>query len=289
MKKIQTAERVSQNDLSDNFVFQRSLLAYIEAAKIVSGNVLEIGTGSGYGIEYIAASCEKFTTVDKYETDVKIPDKVQFLKLSVPPLTNIPDNTYDYVITFQVIEHIQKDDVFVKEIYRVLKNGGKLIVTTPNKKMSLTRNPWHVREYTISELRQLLLKHFQSIDEFGVFGNQKIMEYYALNKQSVKKFTRFDIFNLQYILPRKLLQIPYDIANRMNRKKITNENTSLVSNIKLEDYFLKPPTMNALTCFLLLKKMLPPITNYFPEYEGKLCGRNNLVRYLKTQDECTND
>jgi ubiquinone/menaquinone biosynthesis C-methylase UbiE len=255
MKKIQTAERVSKKDLSDNFVFQRSLLAYIEAAKIVSGNVLEIGTGSGYGIEYITASCEKFTTVDKYETDIKIPENVLFFKLNVPPLTNIPDNTYDYVITFQVIEHIQKDDVFVKEIYRVLKNGGKLIITTPNKKMSLTRNPWHVREYTISELKQLLLKRFQSIDEFGVFGNQKIMDYYTLNKQSVKKFTRFDIFNLQYMLPRQLLQIPYDIANRINRKKILKENTSLVSDIKLDDYFLNAPTDECFDLFFIAQKI----------------------------------
>lgn len=258
MKKIQTAERVSQKDLSDNFVFQRSLLAYIEAAKIVSGNVLEIGTGSGYGIEYITASCEKFTTVDKYETDIKIPENVLFFKLNVPPLTNIPDNTYDYVITFQVIEHIQKDDVFVKEIYRVLKNGGKLIVTTPNKKMSLTRNPWHVREYTISELKQLLLKRFQSIDEFGVFGNQKIMDYYTLNKQSVKKFTRFDIFNLQYILPRQLLKIPYDIANRINRKKILKKNSSLVSDIKLDDYFLKAPTDECFDLFFIAQKIATP-------------------------------
>ena len=47
MSIIQTAERVSHKELSDNFVFQRSLLAYEEAAKIVSGTVLEIGTGSG--------------------------------------------------------------------------------------------------------------------------------------------------------------------------------------------------------------------------------------------------
>lgn len=53
MSRIQTAERVSV-EASDNFVFQRSLLAYHEAARRISGEVLEIGTGSGYGIEVIA-------------------------------------------------------------------------------------------------------------------------------------------------------------------------------------------------------------------------------------------
>ena len=53
MAKITTAERVSR-EASDNFVFQRSLLAYHAAAQRISGDVLEIGTGAGYGIEVVA-------------------------------------------------------------------------------------------------------------------------------------------------------------------------------------------------------------------------------------------
>ena len=62
------------------------------------------------------------------------------------------------------------------------------------------------------------------------------MEYYNKNKASVHKITRFDVFNLQYVLPRQLLQIPYDLLNRMNRKKLLQNNTGLVSDIKMEDY-----------------------------------------------------
>ena len=63
--KLQTAERVSHADQSDNYVFQRSILAYHEAAKRVQGRVLEIGTGMGYGIEVVAPHSTHFTTVDK--------------------------------------------------------------------------------------------------------------------------------------------------------------------------------------------------------------------------------
>ena len=52
MAKILTAERVSR-DISDNYVFQRSQLAYHEAARRISGDVLEIGTGTGYGLSLI--------------------------------------------------------------------------------------------------------------------------------------------------------------------------------------------------------------------------------------------
>ena len=43
------------------------------------------------------------------------------------------------------------------------------------------------------------------------------------------KITRFDIFNLQYILPRWMLQIPYDILNRLNRKKLKYEMKMLLN------------------------------------------------------------
>ena len=46
---MQSAERISR-ERSDNFVFRRSQLAYIEAARMVHGDVLEVGTGTGYGI-----------------------------------------------------------------------------------------------------------------------------------------------------------------------------------------------------------------------------------------------
>lgn len=238
---MQTAERVSASDLSDNYVFQRSKLAYIEAAKLISGNVLEIGSGDGYGIEIMAQKAQHFTTVDKFKCEAV--DRLQlsnvtFKQMNVPPFEGLADNTFDFVVSFQVIEHIPNHKLFVQEIARVLKPGGKFIVTTPNKKMSITRNPWHVREYHIHELEALLLKDFAHVDKKGVFGNHKIMEYYENNKASVQRITRFDIFNLQYLLPRQLLQIPYDILNRRNRKKLLNENNSLVASIEMEDYYI---------------------------------------------------
>lgn len=242
MKVLQTAERVSAEDPSSNYVFQRSLLAYLKAAEIVSGDVLEVGCGMGYGVQHISPKADKYVTIDKFPTELdfsKFPN-VEFRQMTVPPFKGIEDNSFDYVVSFQVIEHIEDDNAFVKEIARVLKPGGKFIVTTPYIKMSITRNPWHVREYTIEELKTLLSKNFSKVDALGVSGNDKIMEYYEENKKSVAKITRFDIFNLQYRLPRQLLQIPYDILNSMNRKKLLDQNNDLVNAITYEDYKIEP-------------------------------------------------
>ena len=236
MAKLHTAERVSRTDASDNYVFQRSILAYYKAAALVSGDVLEIGTGMGYGVEVVAPAADKYVTIDKScAYNVELPANAEFRQMTVPPL-DFADESFDYVISFQVIEHIKNDKEFVAEVSRVLRKGGKFIVSTPNAPMSLTRNPWHVREYTAEELKALLSTNFSNIEMMGVGGNEKIMEYYAANRRGVERITRFDILDLQHRLPRWILQIPYDVMNRLNRRRLLESNNELTRSIKMDDY-----------------------------------------------------
>ena len=253
MAKITTAERVSREQ-SDNYVFQRSLLAYHRAAEIIGGNVLEIGTGEGYGAEILASHATRFITLDKTTPEnVYQAANVEFIEAAVPPIP-AANNSFDYVVSFQVIEHIKRDFEFVREVYRVLKPGGKFIVTTPNAPMSLTRNPWHVREYRAEELTNILECHFSKVETMGVFGNEKVMEYYEKNRRSVRKITRFDVLRLQYILPRFLLKIPYDILNRFNRRRLLNKNRELTTSISMDDYRIAPVDSECFDLFYIAEK-----------------------------------
>ena len=240
MATLNTAERGSR-EASDNFVCQRSLLAYHAAAQRIAGDVLEIGTGAGYGIEVVAPHARRFVTLDKHVPAPELlarPD-VEFRQAVVPPL-KFPDESFDCVISFQVIEHIRDDRRFVDEIHRVLRPGGRLIVTTPNAPMSLTRNPWHVREYSAAELRQLLGSVFSQVEALGVFGNDRVAEYYEKNRRGVERVTRFDVLDLQHRLPRWMLQIPYDLLNRLNRRRLLRENSDLTVSIRMDDYRIAP-------------------------------------------------
>ena len=254
MAAVNTAERVSR-DASDNFVFQRSLLAYHAAAERIAGDVLEIGTGSGYGIEVVAPRAARFVTLDKHLPASELTQRpgVEFRQAVVPPLP-FGDATFDCVISFQVIEHIEKDREFVREIHRVLRPGGRFIVTTPNAPMSLTRNPWHVREYTAAELRTLLGETFAEVEMSGVFGNEKAMAYYEQNRQSVERIARIDILDLQHRLPRRLLQLPYDLLNRLNRRRLLKANNELTTSIGMDDYRLGPVGEDCFDLFCVARK-----------------------------------
>ena len=94
MAKIATAERVSL-EKSDNYVFQRSVLAYHRAAELVEGDILEIGTGMGYGVEVIAPKATRYISIDK-ENPLAIE----------PTATTIAELTPSHIGNYVVINHL---------------------------------------------------------------------------------------------------------------------------------------------------------------------------------------
>lgn len=252
-----TTEITSAEIASDNPVHQRLLFPYVEAARMVSGKVLEIGCGWGRGLQLLTQAADHYTGIDKNAELIaalsqEYPQST-FIQASIPPLQGLADNTFDYIVTFQVIEHIENDDLFIKEAYRVLKPGGKLLLTTVNRTFSLTRNPWHVREYLADELKQLMQKYFPTVETKGIHGNDKVMTYYEQNKKSVERITRFDIFNLQYRLPRWMLQVPYDIMNRFNRNRLLQQD-GIAAEINYTDYLVSTNPAGSLDFFYVATK-----------------------------------
>lgn len=254
---IYATEITSETEASDNPIHHRLLKAYVLARNYIRGNVLEVGCGEGRGIDWMIDKAASFTALDKIdEALVKLRKKypnANFIAGNIPPF-QAPSDAYDVVVSFQVIEHIQDDAAYLKEIFRVLKPGGIALITTPNRPMSLTRNPWHEREYTGAELLALAKTIFPKAIMRGITGNDKVIAYHEQNRQSVKRFTRWDIFNLQYRLPASWLRMPYEILNRMNRKNLKADNTALVMGITHDDYLLTDDSVNSLDLFLEVGK-----------------------------------
>jgi 2-polyprenyl-3-methyl-5-hydroxy-6-metoxy-1,4-benzoquinol methylase len=258
MAKVYTTEIASEQIASDNPIHQRLFKAYVVAQQYVFGDILEVGCGEGRGVETLMRQANSFTAVDKIQPVVESLQQRfpggKFISMNIPPLSGLQDNAYDSIVSFQVIEHIQDDFLFLKEIHRVLKPGGVALLTTPNRKMSLSRNPWHIREYLPQELTALAAKIFKQVEMKGITGNEKVMTYYQENKKSVERITRFDIFNLQYALPASILRIPYEILNRWNRNKLQSNDNKLVTDIHHQDYVVVDDAADALDLLLVVRK-----------------------------------
>jgi len=255
---IYASEITSEQHKADGPIHQRLLKAYYEAIPYVKGDLLEVGCGEGRGVELLAPLAKSYTAVDKIveiaETIRQKFPETKFLNMNVPPFEGVADASFDTVVSFQVIEHIDQDQSFLREIYRVLRPGGTAVISTPNITLSLTRNPWHVREYTAAEFTALCESIFPSVSAKGITGNEKVWAYYEENKRSVAKYKRLDIFGLEQRLPASILRIPYDILNRFNRNKLQQANEGLVNDIGQEDFFVSDEAEKCFDLFYILKK-----------------------------------
>jgi len=255
---ISTTEITSTSLPSDNPIHQRQLFAYEKAAEYVKGDLLEIGCGVGRGIEVLLKKCKTYTTIDKNDEVLGSLRKqfpgLTFISASVPPFAGAATEGFDCLVTCQVIEHVEDDRLFMEEVHRVLKPGGVAVITTPNIKMTLSRNPWHVREYTKEEMLALVKRKFSDVQLLGVYGDEKVNQYYEQNKESVRRIMRFDIFDLQHKLPRSVLQVPYEILNRMNRNRLQAGNNGLVMEITTANFSLKPADDWCFDFFCVVRK-----------------------------------
>ncbi len=232
-------------DEANNVIYQRCQYAYEWCIPIITGKkVLDTGCGLGYGAAYMAQHANEITGID-YDAETIENNKkeyasiknISFVQGSIPPLP-FPDNSFDVVTSFQFIEHIHLRKEFTKECLRVVKPGGKVLITTPNIKRSLARNPFHIHEYTFDEMNKEVSLFTNQFELLGLNANERVRKYYEENGKFVRMILKFDILGLHKILPAKILFVPYNWITSLMRNKL-KEQISQTSDISTKDFFLQ--------------------------------------------------
>jgi SAM-dependent methyltransferase len=89
-------------------------------------------------------------------------------EIRIGDMTTCPydDDSFDVIVSVEVLEHVDEDEKFVSEVRRVLKTDGVFVMTTPNGDWVPNTNPDHRRHYRREQLEQLLRLHFDEVDVF---------------------------------------------------------------------------------------------------------------------------
>ena len=155
----------------------RSRARYEFVAPYVYGTLLEVGSGRGYGLEVLAPRSTVQIGVDLSRAFLKkaqcnLP-AISFVQAngSTLPFTG---HSFDSIIAFEVIEHVEDDVAFLNELKRLAREQGFIAISTPNKFVASGNrkkpiDPFHVREYTSPEFYTLLSHAFSSVKIFGQF------------------------------------------------------------------------------------------------------------------------
>jgi len=190
-----TGERTVPGLAVENYWFRRHEVVYLHCADICAGrDVLEAGCGEGYGADLIASVARRVVAVDYDAATVahvreRYP-RVAVLAANLAALP-MPDQTVDVVVNFQVVEHLWDQPQFITECLRVLRPGGRLLMSTPNRitftpGSDVPVNPFHTRELDAAELRALLTGGgFRIEGVYGVFHGPRLAEMDARHGGSI--------------------------------------------------------------------------------------------------------
>jgi ubiquinone/menaquinone biosynthesis C-methylase UbiE len=209
--KNKNLDKIINTRFGSNLVYQEHLARYKFIKRSVQGkSILEVGCGIGDGTFELAKCAERVIAVELDRKRLKL----AFDFFSHPHINYIimdgcrlgfKDESFDIVISFEVIEHLEDQERYLSEIRRVLKNGGMAIISTPNKDIirveGIPNNPEHVKELNKNEFMYLLEKFFQKVELYAQRKGRKIIGITGI----IHHILRFlDIFKLRKLFPQRL-------------------------------------------------------------------------------------
>lgn len=178
--------------------------AYVKDKK-----VLDIACGVGYGSTLLRqAGANKYVGVDicnesiRYANQVYSTENTSFIVNSI--CSYKPPESFDVIVCFETIEHVDCYKPAISNLYSILKPGGLLIISSPNRVVTSPKarykedkpsNIFHTQEFTPNELMELLVENGFQVKNEDVFGQRQRWLYNNKTIQALVRLTRFpDIF-----------------------------------------------------------------------------------------------
>ncbi|TYR76584.1 class I SAM-dependent methyltransferase [Rossellomorea vietnamensis] len=164
-----TGERVIPEKMDPmNGMLLEHLARYYFAIEYSKGRVLDISCGTGYGSKIIAkaqkAFLDEIIAVDNDEETLHYAKSKHYHPLIQYTNMNAEDpelpgtlGQFDCIISFETLEHLYHEEIFMNNLYQMLKPGGTLIISTPfgAGRGQATNEKYHVHQLTEKEFTGL--------------------------------------------------------------------------------------------------------------------------------------
>ncbi|MBB5174004.1 class I SAM-dependent methyltransferase [Texcoconibacillus texcoconensis] len=180
-----TGERIIPEKMDPmNGMLLEHIARYYFATNYAQGRVLDIACGAGYGAKMLAKKNKKvideIIAVDIDEEAIDYGQGQYYHPLLSFQVADLTDEqltnqlgTFDTIVSFETIEHVPDDEFAIQQFHRLLKPGGKLIVSTPFGKGrgKPTKEPFHYHQITVYEFFSL----FNSFSDTEFYFQKGVM------------------------------------------------------------------------------------------------------------------
>jgi len=168
-------------DTPDRGTFQHHLARYEFALRQMQGGerVLDTGCGVGYGSKMLAAKAASVFGVDysmpalAHARQRYTGSNLSYARMDCQNLA-LAFASFDLLVSFEMFEHLEHSAAYLRECHRVLRPGGKLILSTPNRaaweihmRSIQTENEFHVNMMDLDQLRAALGAVFAGVEIYG--------------------------------------------------------------------------------------------------------------------------
>ncbi|MFD2908593.1 class I SAM-dependent methyltransferase [Flavobacterium ardleyense] len=205
----------------------------IEQGKLSSKDlkILNVGCGPGRSSEYLS-KFGKVTSIEYDEFCCEFASKKTGLEIINGSITELPfeDNSFDLVCAFDVVEHVEDDQLAVKELKRVTKKGAFVLITVPAFMDLWSHHDvinHHFKRYKIKEVNLLFDTindgnkvfdtYFNSLLFLPIYFFRKVSNFLKLGQKRKGSGSDFEAFK-PGVLNRILYKIMYFESSVINRK-----------------------------------------------------------------------
>jgi SAM-dependent methyltransferase len=175
-----TGERTLPDLPEENYRFRRHLAVYEWIAERCRGQrVADLACGEGYGSEVLARTAAEVVGVDanpEAHEHARLKYTAPNLRFERGLVEQFAEPR-DAIVFLQTIEHVHEPEALLRGFAAAAPVS---YVSTPNR-LTLapagaekSDNPWHLREYTIKEYRELLAPCFSRVEILGLFHARKL-------------------------------------------------------------------------------------------------------------------
>jgi SAM-dependent methyltransferase len=175
-----TGERTLPDVPEENYWYRRHVAAYEWIAERCMGlRVVDLACGEGYGSDLLAREAAQVTGVDANSEafeHAQLRYRRPNLRFERGLIEDFSD-PQDAVVFLQTIEHVERPEQLLR---RLADLAPVSYISTPNRLTlappgaAKSDNPWHLREYTLEEYRELLEPAFARVEILGLFHARKL-------------------------------------------------------------------------------------------------------------------